>query len=330
MPVRCRGGSRSSTELGLGCSPHAGRGDAPPKQDLGSPHAGPHEEASELPEHPAAVAAAGPCCPLVPRSTPWASTAPRCSPETPLVFSFPIPNSSFPPGLQIPWVQPPAPGAHFGCALPRPSHQRAAPQGLPAPQREGESPRGRRAAPGSRIHHPQGCRAKLVPIRASPAAHSELWVPGQPCPTPPMVPRGPGWGSPDRQQANLGLPGPSRGSGLVLAHQQHPKPPFQPPNQHRVAPPGAEPPPLRLRLPAPSASGSAGRTGGRGVTSGTGHTRTPRLPQPQPRPWSFRVGRSQPRVWGCLIPTSQWGSPQPRGQSWVPQSPRGGRALSPS
>lgn len=55
VPRRCREGSRSSTELGLGCSPRAGSGVPPP--------ADPHEEAPELPKHPAA---AGPCCPLVP------------------------------------------------------------------------------------------------------------------------------------------------------------------------------------------------------------------------------------------------------------------------
>lgn len=176
----------------------------PPSRIWVSPPTGPHEEAPEQPEHPAAVAAAGPCCPLVPRSTPWTSIAPRCNSDTPPVFSLPSPNSSFSLGLQIPWIQPPAPGAHFGCAVPKPPHQRATQRGLPAPWREGESPRGRKAAPRGQIHSPQARRAKPVPVRASPVAHRELWVPGQPCPTPPMVPRGPGRGGSSQAAGKFG------------------------------------------------------------------------------------------------------------------------------
>lgn len=181
-----------------------------------------------------------------------------------------------------------------------------------------EAPGGRRAAPQSLIHHPLGWRVKPVPIRASSAAHGELWVPGQPCPMPPMVLRGPG-GGPDGQQANLGLPEPSWGSGLVLAHQQHPKPPFQPLNQHHAAPPGAEPPP-RLRLPALSASGSAGRTGRRSVTLGTGDTQ-PLTPSAPARPPVPQVGRGQPWVWRCSIPTGQRDHPDRGGKARSPRAP---------
>lgn len=187
-----------------------------------------------------------------------------------------------------------------------------------------EAPGGRRAAPQSLIHHPLGWRVKPVPIRASSAAHGELWVPGQPCPMPPMVLRGPG-GGPDGQQANLGLPEPSWGSGLVLAHQQHPKPPFQPLNQHHAAPPGAEPPP-----PAPITGSVRQRLCGEDreekcYTGDRGHATPDSLsPSQAPGPPSWQRPALGLEVFDSHQPA---GPPRPRGQSQVPQSTRGGRAL---
>lgn len=162
-----------------------------------------------------------------------------------------------------------------------------------------------------------------MPIRASPAAHGELWVPGQPCPMPPMVPRGPGGGS-DGQQANLGLPEPSWGSGLVLAHQQHPKPPFQPLNQHHAAPPRAEPPPapitgsVRQRLCGEDREEKC-------YTGDRGHATPDSLsPSQAPGPPGWQRPALGLEVFDSHQPA---GPPQPWGQSQVPQSTQGGRAL---
>jgi len=96
---RCRGGSRSSTELALGCLPGAGCGDAPPERDVGvPPPADPHQEA---PEASPAVAAAGPCCPLVP-SAPHGQLRTPLRPNTPPDSPSPFPTRLSPPGAANP------------------------------------------------------------------------------------------------------------------------------------------------------------------------------------------------------------------------------------
>lgn len=296
--------------------------DAPPEQDVGlllpsrvwgSP--------SRPPRRGSGAAGASHCggcrVALLPSSASKHPTGQRCTlrhPKTPRFSPSPSPTHLLFPGLQIPLVQPPAPSAHSGCAMPSP----------PASARH----HGRSQHRGGKVRAPQPAAAeppppvmerKPVPTRASPAAHGELGVTGQPCPTAPMVARGAGAGGPEGQQANLELPGPSQGSGLDPTHQQHPKPLFQPLNQHHAAPPGAEPP--QLRLPAPSASGSAGRTGGRGVTPWTGDN-PPQHPQPQPGPWSLKLSGASPGSEGVQCPPSSGTTLTDGDKGRCPRAPR--------
>lgn len=172
-------------------------------------------------------------------------------------LSLLIPSSFFPPGLQIPWVQPPAPGAHFGGDMPSSPTSVQHHRGFQHNRQREKATGGEEQPPKPNLPSP-GMRAKLVLWETH--THGELCVPRQPCPTPPMVLTGWGWES-SRAAGKFGAARTQPGSGLVPAHQQHPKPPFQPPNQHRVAPLRAEPSPLPL--PAPSASGSARRMEGK-------------------------------------------------------------------
>lgn len=73
-----------------------------PDQDLGfPPSAGPHKKASEPPEHPGAVAAVGPCCPLVLCSTPGPALHPTVS-----WHSSSIPSPHFNPKTSTAWHHP--------------------------------------------------------------------------------------------------------------------------------------------------------------------------------------------------------------------------------
>lgn len=133
-----------------------------------------------------------------------------------------------------------------------------------------------------------GMRAKLVLWETH--THGELCVPRQPCPTPPMVLTGRGWES-SQAAGKFRAARTQPGSGLVPAHQQHPKPPFQPPNQHRVAPLRAEPSPLPL--PAPSASGSARRMEGKVLHWEWGTPPSDSL-RPHPGPHSPKLAGASP------------------------------------
>lgn len=170
---------------------------------------------------------------------------------------------------------------------------------------------------------PQGWIVKLVPLRASPAAQGELWVLVQPCPTPPMVPRGVGWGEAGTAGAARTQPG-VRVVPSTPAASQAPIPALNPEPHSTTrsrAPHGSH---YQLHLPV-----ALQQDRGEVLHWGQGVHVPPNSPNPSQA--------SGPPSWqgpahglGVLNPPQPVGPPQSRGQSCVSQSTQGGRALSPS
>lgn len=156
-----------------------------------------------------------------------------------------------------------------------------------------------------------------MPIRASPAAHGELRVPGQPCSTPPMVPRGPSGGVLMGSRQIWGCQNLVGGQGWSRHTSSIPSPHFSP--KTSTARHHPEQSPLRLQLPAPSASGSAGRTGGRGVTLGPEDICTPRLPQHQHQ--SPKLAGASPGSVGVRFPPASGTTPTEGEKPGAPERP---------
>lgn len=88
----------------------------------------------------------------------------------------------------------------------------------------------------------------------------------------------------------------------VLALQQHPKPTFQTQNQHRVAPPGADPPPTPALITGSVCQQLCGEEERERCYTRDGGDTTPQLPRPHSGPWPPSVADTSPGSGAARFP----------------------------